>query len=76
MITNIPEDKVDIVIINNDDYKALIDDEVAFNEIVVSSATYRKTNKEVTSKKLSKILNTCNDSVERVIVTTTRHCIK
>ena len=76
MITDILDEKVDMVITNNIYYKALLEDETAFNEIVASSATYRKTNKEVTSNKLSKILNTCKDSVERSIVTTTRYCIR
>ena len=55
VITDISDDEVDMVSANEIDYKALSEDEVVFNDIVSSSTTYRKNNKEVTSDKLSKI---------------------
>ena len=64
MITDISDDEVDMVSANEIDYKALSEDEVVFNDIVSSSTTYRKNNKEVTSDKLSKIWNTCKVSTD------------
>ena len=76
MITDISDDKVDMVSANEIYHKALLEDEGVFNDVVASSTTYRKTNKEMASEKLSKIGNTCKDSIGRAICTTTRYCIR
>ena len=61
MSGNISYDELDMLITNDVDYEATLEDEVLLNDIMVGSATFRRTNKGVSSEKLSKTWKTDKD---------------